>query len=193
MTSKQLCACCNRLRSAALFAFTRNKRTRVETCRFCNSARAHLGSTVSSYGAFVRSPTGAEWLTQYEKKATANWKQQALKREKAEAEAATALAQYGKALAERQARAADQEACGLLAGGEMHQLYRYRDQHRRLLYVGISYSAVKRAAEHRKSAHWYWSASSIEMENFPDKRTAELAERVAIRIEKPLFNVAHIR
>lgn len=72
------------------------------------------------------------------------------------------------------------------------QLYRHFDCDGSLLYVGISYSAYARAVSHRSTSGWADKIVRIEIEHFPDRKDAEDAEIKAIRIEKPLHNLANI-
>jgi hypothetical protein len=70
------------------------------------------------------------------------------------------------------------------------QLYRYYDADGFLLYVGISHSAVHRAARHKKEAHWYPMATTMIIENCKDRDDATRKEAAAISREKPLHNIA---
>lgn len=70
-------------------------------------------------------------------------------------------------------------------------LYRYYDHHGRLIYVGISKSAVMRAMQHERTAHWWDAWVSMTRQRFPDRHAALAAERDAIRTERPLFNIMH--
>lgn len=69
-------------------------------------------------------------------------------------------------------------------------LYRHFDANDRLLYVGISLSAVQRLAQHRHSAHWFKKIVSVGIEWFPSREAAIEAEAAAIQLEKPLHNIA---
>jgi excinuclease UvrABC nuclease subunit len=68
-------------------------------------------------------------------------------------------------------------------------LYRHFDKNDRLLYVGISLSVFQRLAQHRSRAHWFEQICRVEMEQFATREEAKAAERVAIKREKPLFNI----
>jgi hypothetical protein len=57
-----------------------------------------------------------------------------------------------------------------------------------LLYVGISLSAVRRLAGHRSSSHWYDQISKVTIEKLSSREAAELAEKEAIKTEKPKYN-----
>jgi ribosome-binding protein aMBF1 (putative translation factor) len=71
-------------------------------------------------------------------------------------------------------------------------LYRHFSASGELLYVGISNSTLQRLGSHR-SSDWISEIARIEIERFPDKSAARLAEREAIRSEKPRYNVVHAR
>lgn len=73
------------------------------------------------------------------------------------------------------------------------QLYRHFDAEGRLLYVGISLSAVFRLSQHKSVSHWVPEIARVTIENFPSREDAIKAERAAIRSEKPLHNKAHAR
>lgn len=67
-------------------------------------------------------------------------------------------------------------------------LYRHFDKEGRLLYVGISHSFMSRLAQHKGRSHWYWSIANVSVTHYPDRATAERAERRAIRTEAPMHN-----
>jgi hypothetical protein len=68
-------------------------------------------------------------------------------------------------------------------------LYRYYDAGDRLLYVGISFHAVVRAAQHRSEKPWWSDVRRMEVEHLQTRREALQAEAVAIRTERPIHNV----
>jgi hypothetical protein len=65
------------------------------------------------------------------------------------------------------------------------QLYRHYDREGALLYVGISLSAVGRLAV----SDWFKDIVRIEIESFPNRRAAIIAESKAIATEHPKHNV----
>lgn len=69
-------------------------------------------------------------------------------------------------------------------------LYRFFDANDRLLYVGISFSAVARASQHRSEKDWWPDVARMEVEHLQTRSAALAAESAAIRTEKPLHNVA---
>jgi len=70
-------------------------------------------------------------------------------------------------------------------------LYRHYDKDDCLLYVGINFSAIERFSQHR-GATWFKEITTLEIEEFPDRESAEFAETVAIKSEKPKFNIAKV-
>lgn len=71
------------------------------------------------------------------------------------------------------------------------QLYRHYNKDGVLLYVGISFSAIVRQVHHKKFSHWYSEVCRIDIETFPYRREALVAEKNAIAKEKPLHNIHH--
>jgi hypothetical protein len=69
-------------------------------------------------------------------------------------------------------------------------LCRHFDFEGRLLYVGISLSALTRLAQHRRESYWYDHIARVEIEHFETREEALEAEAEAIRHEKPLHNIA---
>lgn len=70
------------------------------------------------------------------------------------------------------------------------QFYRHFDAEGRLLYVGISLSAVERLRQHVARSGWSSEIASITVETHPDRETAMAAEKHAVAHERPLFNKA---
>lgn len=70
-------------------------------------------------------------------------------------------------------------------------LYRHFDSTGRLLYVGISYNVMKRMKDHSKASHWFTEVSRIEVDLFPCRADAEIAEYRAIKAERPMYNDKH--
>jgi excinuclease UvrABC nuclease subunit len=69
-------------------------------------------------------------------------------------------------------------------------LYRHFNKNGDLLYVGISNNALSRLSQHKNNASWFDNISRIEMESHPNREAALKAEKVAIRTEKPFFNIS---
>lgn len=69
-------------------------------------------------------------------------------------------------------------------------LYRHFDVAGRLLYVGISLSAVHRLTQHRTGSPWFNEIAKITIEWFASRTAALDAELVAIRTEHPAWNKA---
>ncbi len=70
-----------------------------------------------------------------------------------------------------------------------HTLYRLYDAEDELLYVGISFMPDHRFEQHRREKHWWVEVDRRELETFPDRKSAEDAERKAIREENPVYNI----
>lgn len=68
-------------------------------------------------------------------------------------------------------------------------LYRYFDADDRLLYVGISFSSIVRAAQHRQEKGWWSEFTRMDVERFDTRDEAKAAELHAIRTESPIHNV----
>ena len=67
-------------------------------------------------------------------------------------------------------------------------LYRYFDDEGKLLYVGISFSAIVRASQHKANADWFDFVSQMTVERFESRDDASKAEIEAIRSENPIYN-----
>lgn len=78
-------------------------------------------------------------------------------------------------------------------GPGVQHLYRHFDAEGRLLYVGISLSAIGRLSEHKQVSAWFWSIARVEVTAYANRRAVLKAERIAILREKPLHNVVHAR
>jgi predicted GIY-YIG superfamily endonuclease len=74
-----------------------------------------------------------------------------------------------------------------------HQLYRLTDASGSLLYVGISYSAIARMAQHKADKAWWSDVANIAITDLGEitRRKAEEMERDAIKRERPLHNIKH--
>lgn len=70
-------------------------------------------------------------------------------------------------------------------------LYRHFDAKDRLLYVGISLSAIQRLAQHSQAAAWFEEITRVEVQWFGSRKEASDAEVEAIRTERPLHNLVH--
>jgi hypothetical protein len=77
------------------------------------------------------------------------------------------------------------------AGERRCALYRHYDAAGVLLYVGISENPVDRGRGHARYSEWVRYAARIEAEWLDSRAAAERAERLAIRSERPVFNIAH--
>ena len=72
-------------------------------------------------------------------------------------------------------------------------LYRHFAADGSLLYVGISLSWPARTKAHAGGSQWFEQVARVEIEQFDTREAALEAERIAIKTEKPKFNVVHNR
>jgi excinuclease UvrABC nuclease subunit len=68
-------------------------------------------------------------------------------------------------------------------------LYRHFDATGVLLYVGSSLNAISRTSKHRLTVHWYSQIATISLEHFSSRVAAMEAEQLAIKNEKPKYNI----
>ena len=73
----------------------------------------------------------------------------------------------------------------------MAALYRHFDSNEKLLYVGISISALNRFLSHRSNSEWAGQIETMKIEQCTDITDARERERAAIKAEKPLWNIQH--
>ncbi len=73
-----------------------------------------------------------------------------------------------------------------------YNLYRHFGQDGKLLYVGISISALARLAAHKESA-WFNDIATVTFTRCRGRLDALRAERVAIRREMPTHNIMHLK
>lgn len=70
-------------------------------------------------------------------------------------------------------------------------LYRLFDDAGDLLYVGVSAGPSARIRQHFRDKNWADEVRLAVIDDLPDRRSALVAERNAIREERPLHNVVH--
>lgn len=70
-------------------------------------------------------------------------------------------------------------------------LYRHFDSKGKLLYVGISLSALNRLAQHSAVSSWYCKIKTVTIEHFDTRAAAISAEFAAIKNERPRYNIMH--
>jgi hypothetical protein len=73
---------------------------------------------------------------------------------------------------------------------EQHVVYRMFDTAGCLLYVGISLTVLQRMGQHKAGKIWWGDIARIDLTHYSDHETARAAERIAIRDEGPLYNIA---
>jgi predicted GIY-YIG superfamily endonuclease len=71
---------------------------------------------------------------------------------------------------------------------DMHAVYRMFSATGRLLYVGVSSNLTSRLASHADK-RWFPLVATIRLQWFPTRDAAEVAEKEAIRIERPEINI----
>ena len=72
-----------------------------------------------------------------------------------------------------------------------HDVYRVRDSAGALLYVGCSINAFKRVKQHKNEYQpWFPLASTVDIVQYQDLRTARYIEAHAIATEAPIWNAA---
>lgn len=76
-------------------------------------------------------------------------------------------------------------------GAKATALYRYFDENDTLLYIGISQNPTHRDEQHSRNSAWHRLVAHRTVRWFDTSREAHLAEREAIKSERPLFNTAH--
>ena len=72
---------------------------------------------------------------------------------------------------------------------DRHDLYRWYNKDGVLLYVGISFSALARAAQHKRNSQWFDDASYMTIEKCKNRQSALDREAEAIKLENPIWNV----
>lgn len=70
-------------------------------------------------------------------------------------------------------------------------LYRHFDSSDRLLYIGISLSAVARLSAHNATSPWARHVARVQIIAYRCRADALVAERLAIRRERPIHNAKH--
>lgn len=70
-------------------------------------------------------------------------------------------------------------------------LYRSFNESGELLYVGISMRMAQRIKEHDKFSGWFEKTAKITLEWHASRSDAIIAEREAIKTERPIFNIQH--
>ena len=70
-------------------------------------------------------------------------------------------------------------------------LYRHYDNEDKLLYIGISLSAMARLSQHNRSSKWASLAVKMTTEWFDSRVEALEEEKRAIQCEAPVYNITH--
>ena len=74
-----------------------------------------------------------------------------------------------------------------------HYVYRQYDVNGQLLYVGAAACVWNRMVGHKRDAEWIELVAGVDIESFPSKAEALIAERRAIFEERPIYNVGSYR
>lgn len=74
---------------------------------------------------------------------------------------------------------------------DTHVLYRFYSATGQLLYVGITMNPPNRFKSHRDSKEWWGLVSGITVENYRSRKELMQAERRAIKVERPKYNIVH--
>jgi predicted GIY-YIG superfamily endonuclease len=70
-------------------------------------------------------------------------------------------------------------------------LYRLLNDSGEILYIGITNSPENRLLQHKETKLWFHQAVYVDLEIYETREEALLAERKAIRSERPLYNIQH--
>lgn len=73
----------------------------------------------------------------------------------------------------------------------VHVLYRMFDKDDRLLYVGLTKNPPGRFKSHSDTKSWWHEVAQIGIEHFISREELVAAEIVAIKSEKPVYNIIH--
>lgn len=73
---------------------------------------------------------------------------------------------------------------------KQHWVYRMWDSRDRLLYIGVTSGDIRtRASGHKFEKPWWPLVHRVETTEFPDRKSAAEAERVALAEERSVFNI----
>jgi predicted GIY-YIG superfamily endonuclease len=84
-------------------------------------------------------------------------------------------------------RAARNLGCGVM----ITFVYRLYNDANELLYIGMSGRVLSRIENHKQSKPWRHEIATVRAVRFPNRGAARKAEREAIRLENPKYNVMH--
>lgn len=74
-----------------------------------------------------------------------------------------------------------------------HALYRFFGADGALLYIGIALQPFARMGQHRREKSWWGEVATVAIEHHVSRADALAAERLAIKAERPRYNVVHNR
>lgn len=72
-------------------------------------------------------------------------------------------------------------------------VYRCFDSGTRLIYIGSAKARLKRLMGHESQSQWWPEVAEVTAEHFPTLFQARVAERLAIKVEMPLYNKQYRR
>lgn len=70
-------------------------------------------------------------------------------------------------------------------------VYRQFNRKGKLLYVGSTSDVMRRTSEHGRNKDWFHEVHHITVEHYATREQAYWAEEIAIKNERPLYNVVH--
>jgi predicted GIY-YIG superfamily endonuclease len=76
-------------------------------------------------------------------------------------------------------------------GKTPHAVYRAYDPEGQLLYIGFGVDPDGRMTDHRNSTEWAKQCTRVELTWYDTRAEANAAETIAIKAEKPRYNVQH--
>lgn len=77
-----------------------------------------------------------------------------------------------------------------MTADRQHALYRFYSASGELLYVGITVDPGRRFPQHQSNKPWWHEVSGITLSDpYPDRESAAAAERLAIEVEAPRYNI----
>lgn len=76
---------------------------------------------------------------------------------------------------------------------KIHYVYRFYDVDLMPLYIGLTYGGTARWEQHRKGSAWWPLAKYVAVSFYPSYEDIHVAEKAAIRKEKPRFNKQFVR
>ncbi|MFD7609668.1 GIY-YIG nuclease family protein [Streptomyces sp. NPDC059828] len=76
---------------------------------------------------------------------------------------------------------------------KFHYVYRFYDSDLQPLYIGLTSGCASRWDQHRKQSEWWPLAKYVAVSFYPSYKDIQVAEKAAIRNEKPRYNKQFVR